>query len=567
MTATPAQNMDCNIPDCKKQKKDGYKTKVGLTNHMKRWHQAAKYAFSPIADTARTLFQGTEDETLGSTQGNSRGEVNVLKVVSCGTFVCGVCDKSFTTKKEMGEHMETHDAAIIGEKPDDDPEEDNTSCEIEEDLDRCAKEIENLVVVDRIVENFLDIAFRAMRPSEAPETTKSEDDYNLLFRKYTKMSDNNTVLTRANQNRLEVIKEMENLRSKAESSDEDLQITRKTNQGLEERLKVKDTEIEALEEIIINLKKKAELDASKALDQTKNIRALEEELGVGEEEEDEEEVTELQNEWVSDDARRHNEIIFKCKKCNYKTNVETKLLGHMTKHNGYVCNKCNKNLKSQGELNDHILKEHNPQLLDCTKCSKQFTAKNALSQHMNSQHPENPPVGHSQWAQQKNNSHDYSCTQCSRGFENLQELKEHKKTKHNNQNSNGLLMLDIPCRFFKQGRCNKELCRFSHKQQNNREFAPECTRGQQCQFFAWGSCNFFHKGVGVQQPKKQQNLQRQSMQQQNMQQRNMQQSNMQQQNRQQEENKRCHFQDRCWNQNCKFMHEDFSLGKSFQENY
>ena len=163
--------------------------------------------------------------------------------------------------------------------------------EVEEDINSCAKEIANLVVVDNIVENFVDIAFRAMRPSEAPETTKTEDEYNLLFRKYTKMSDNNIVLTRGNQNRLEIIKEMENLRSKGELSDEDLQNTRKTNQGLEERLKVKDTEIEALEDIIINLKKNAEVDASKAIDQAKNIRSLEEELGVWDEDKEEEEVT------------------------------------------------------------------------------------------------------------------------------------------------------------------------------------------------------------------------------------------------------------------------------------
>ena len=349
------------------------------------------------------------------------------------------------------------------------------------------------------------------------------------------MSDNNIVLTRANQNRLEVIKEMENLRSKAELSDKELQNTRKTNQGLEERLKVKDTEVEALEDIIINLKKNAEIDASKAIDQAKNLRSLEEELGVWDEDKEEEEVTELQNDWVSDDVRRHNEIFFNCKKCNYKTNVETMLLGHMTKHKGYVCNKCNKSFKSQGELNNHIQVKHTPELLNCKTCNKQFTAKNALSQHMNSQHPKNPPVGHSQWAQQKNNSHDYSCTQCNSGFENLHELKEHKKIKHNDQNRNGLLKLDIPCQFFKQGRCSS----------------------------LHGAC------VTSSTREWQQNMQMQNIQQQIRQQQSMQQQNMQQQNRQHEpeEKKRCHFQDRCWNQNCKFMHEDFSLGKGFQENY
>ena len=120
ITATPVQKMDCNIPDCTKQKKDGYKTKVGLTNHMKRWHQAAKDVFSPLADTSRTLFQSIEDEASESIQGNSKGEVNVLKVVSKGTYVCGVCEKEFTMKNDMDKHMKMHDNAVNSEEPDDD---------------------------------------------------------------------------------------------------------------------------------------------------------------------------------------------------------------------------------------------------------------------------------------------------------------------------------------------------------------------------------------------------------------------------------------------------------------
>ena len=60
------------------------------------------------------------------------------------------------------------------------------------------KEIANLVVVDTIVDMFVDIAFRAMRPNEAPETTKMEDKYNLLFRQHQKLNDRNIVLIKAN---------------------------------------------------------------------------------------------------------------------------------------------------------------------------------------------------------------------------------------------------------------------------------------------------------------------------------------------------------------------------------
>ena len=377
------------------------------------------------------MFQSSDDDSQESTQGNSKGEVNVIKVVSIARFVCGVCEKDYASKEKFDEHMKRHDAAIDGKKPDNElnPEEnqEEQENEVDEEMDSesVVKEIENLVIVDKIIDSFVDTAFRAMRPNEAPETTKAEDQYNLLFRKYAKISDANTVLTRANQNRLEIIEELEKLRTDAASIEEALHTTRKANQGLAERLRMKDTETEAMEEIIDNLKKKAKADAATAADQAKNIRAMEEELGVWDEEEEDEEVTELQNEWISDDVRRQNEITIRCEKCNYKTNNPTRLKGHMTRHNGYVCDKCKKVFKSQADLNNHIQEDHRPDLFKCTMCSKQLTSKNKLSQHMNSKHPQNPPIGHSQWPQHKNNSNDYSCTQCGSGFESLNELKEH----------------------------------------------------------------------------------------------------------------------------------------------
>ena len=117
---------------------------------------------------------------------------------------------------------------------------------------------------------------------------------------------------------------------------------------------MKDTEIEAMNEIITNLKKKAEDDASKAIEQAKNIRAMEEELGVWDEGEEEEEVTELNNEWISDEARRHNTSQSKCKKCEYKTKNPNMMVGHMTKHYDYECTKCKKRFKTQGDVNVHV---------------------------------------------------------------------------------------------------------------------------------------------------------------------------------------------------------------------
>ena len=91
---TPAKTADCHVPDCNKQKLGGYKTKKGLTDHVKKWHQVAKDVLSPVAVTARTLFQPNDDESLARTQGTSAGEVNSPKVTSVGNYQCGVCEKT-----------------------------------------------------------------------------------------------------------------------------------------------------------------------------------------------------------------------------------------------------------------------------------------------------------------------------------------------------------------------------------------------------------------------------------------------------------------------------------------
>ena len=104
---TPVAAVNCKVPDCKKQQLGGYKTKNGLTNHMKRWHQAAKDVLSPMAETARALFQNDE-EIQPSTQGNSAGAVNSPKVVSEGMFQCGLCEAECTSTSNMREHMTKH---------------------------------------------------------------------------------------------------------------------------------------------------------------------------------------------------------------------------------------------------------------------------------------------------------------------------------------------------------------------------------------------------------------------------------------------------------------------------
>ena len=273
----------------------------------------------------------------------------------------------------------------------------------------------------------------------------------------------------------------------------------------------------------------------------------------------------MQNSWISEETRRHNALTVKCKKCNWKTNDSVKMLGHMTSHEGYKCNKCDKTERTQADLNHHIQTEHRPDLHTCNACKKQFQAQNALKQHMNSQHPANPPVGHAQWADDRNKVQDldYCCNQCGNCFAEQKQLREHKKKDHMGQTFQGFTTVKAQCHFYLQGRCNRNPCKFSHNQQQQQHInqqhqqhiqpqqqnhqqqqSPACSRGQKCCFLAWGTCNFFHPGVGVQQPRK-----------------------MSPQNNMNRPNKKCHFQENCWNTDCAFDHEDFSLRKEFLENY
>ena len=59
---------------------------------------------------------------------------------------------------------------------------------------------------------------------------------------------------------------------------------------------------------------------------------------------------------------------------------------------------CDKVTTNKSELNDHINIEHRHRVNVCKKCQRIFTAKNALK----TQHPTNTPVGHQQWAEERN---------------------------------------------------------------------------------------------------------------------------------------------------------------------
>ena len=185
---TPVSAVNCRVPDCKKQQIGGYKTKNGLANHVKRWHQAAKDVLSPMAETARALFQNDE-EVQPSTQGNSAGAVNSPKVVSEGRFQCGLCEEEYTSTDNMRNHMTKHHQGGVYEQDDDITDDGNddddvtdkevgeiTEDEVVNNQPNSNVELNNMLTVDKIVDIFVDNAFREMHPDEVTTGQKCHDD-------------------------------------------------------------------------------------------------------------------------------------------------------------------------------------------------------------------------------------------------------------------------------------------------------------------------------------------------------------------------------------------------------
>ena len=152
--------VDCNVPKCNKT----LKNQKNLNSHMEKVHKVVlSITQSPLANTVRTLFSG-EKEAQPSTQGTSSGAVNSPKVRSEGYFHCNVCELKFPARNDLTEQMKVHDNADDAE---DDEEDEHELITIAEDMEceLVAKQVENLVLVDKIV-NFVENAFKAMNPNE-----------------------------------------------------------------------------------------------------------------------------------------------------------------------------------------------------------------------------------------------------------------------------------------------------------------------------------------------------------------------------------------------------------------
>ena len=243
---------------------------------------------------------------------------------------------------------------------------------------------------------------------------------------------------------------------------------------------------------------------------------------------------------VQNESSKKNTSLVECSKCDWTSTNHSQLNGHMIKHNmgQYICSKCKVGHKTKRELIEHNQQMHkaNDDLVNlvCITCDKEFPSQHSLKQHMNSKHnsQDGLPVGHPQRAEKKNQeSLKIACTQCDKKFATGNQIDEHMKEHVGYEQTNQAFakpVADKICRYFsRNGYCIKgDNCLFKHGQTQQNP-TPMCGRGQGCIFLQQNRCNFFHPGVGVQQPR------------------------MQQKSYQPE----CRYGDQCWNiSNCSFSH-------------
>ena len=168
---------------------------------------------------------------------------------------------------------------------------------------------------------------------------------------------------------------------------------------------------------------------------------------------------------------------------------------HKMAHEGqWKCQRgCKEAFKTWTILDEHHKSKHSvPKAPEfkCAQCDLIFTSKQHLRQHVVTKH------------ERSNNSNmpiRVSCEYCGLITNSHQEMINHKR----DCNSEFSRVSNKVCKYFLNRGCLKcESCIFKHPQEIQ-ERAPPCRNGFQCRYLANGVCIFYHRGIGVQKPRNQ----------------------------------------------------------------
>ena len=345
---TPAKTADCHVPECQKQKVGGYKTKKGLTDNVKKWHQVAKDVLSPVAVTARTLFQSNDEDIQARTQGNRAGDVNSPRVTSVGSYQCGACEKTFISRGEVDNHMKLHDKANNADmnenqfEPDDEFEIELTkTAEAHEAETEEISRLNNMMTVDSVVDAFVEMAFNKINPSIVTPEPPCEECV-LKDQVYD------------NQEKLLDEKEMVIVEKTATIKGMMERVKTLTAEKLDMHKKVK--EAESLKKTLSE--KNKEISNLKAEVKTKDALVV---LAKSQKENRDEVTIEVE--------------VKKCKKCNFTAQSLEVLALHVENDHQleFVCNDCNKKFPFKNQLRGKYMNKGCSHVLCATTNSRLIT--------------------------------------------------------------------------------------------------------------------------------------------------------------------------------------------------
>ena len=86
---------------------------------------------------------------------------------------------------------------------------------------------------------------------------------------------------------------------------------------------------------------------------------------------------------------KHEQYLFKCLKCEYKTKLKVQLSEHTNEeHSGNLlkCEKCHFQAKTQMQINNHFDEHHIEKQFNCEECPFQGTTQFELNKHTNLKH-------------------------------------------------------------------------------------------------------------------------------------------------------------------------------------
>ena len=403
--------LDCSEPECNKN----FVNKRNLTTHMKRFHMIVNaVSNSPIVNTVRTLFsaENGHDIQTPSTQGASDGSINSPKVTSVGLFQCDECTYEVEIKDELMKHkIEKHDKAYTaGSVNNDDSLDGEEIVHLMEMEDMTtAKDVANREAEEKIVNSFVENAFKVINHEEEEDNTKCHncdlkeevitDKDSMLDTKETMIAEKTATVNGLMQRVKKLEEEKAVLKKKVEQTDK-----------LKETLSTRNKEISNLK---VDIHTKDQL---------------------------------LAHAIKTTEADKHTEVIVdaalkKCKKCKF-TAPNMNVLGlHMENDHQYEfeCTECSNKFPFKNQLKIHRREVHEEGTFSCFVCNNRFKTHKELKQHIQkkckSQNTANQTTVVNKQIVHKHNEDileedEHKCTMCSKITNNQVSLIHHINTAH-----------------------------------------------------------------------------------------------------------------------------------------